>query len=69
MAKRPHASDEITIRATDLTRNNAEPLNQVFYQNRRIVITKHRRPMAALVPMADLEKLRALDAKRKRKAK
>jgi prevent-host-death family protein len=39
----------------------AEHLNRVEYAGERIIIGKRGKPVAALVPMADLETLRALE--------
>jgi prevent-host-death family protein len=34
-----------------------ETVNKVAYQGRRIIIDRHRKPVAAIVPMSDLELL------------
>ena len=40
----------------------ADLVNRVGYGGERIVVTRHGRPLAALVSAADLERLRRLDA-------
>jgi prevent-host-death family protein len=48
----------------DLSRARAlftESVNRVNYRGERIVIKKHGRPVAALVPVEDLELLRELE--------
>jgi prevent-host-death family protein len=40
----------------------ADLVNQVAYGGERIVVTRHGKPIAALVPAADLERLEQADA-------
>jgi prevent-host-death family protein len=44
----------------------ADLVNRVGYGGERIVVTRHGRPLAALVSAADLERLRRLDAQEQR---
>jgi prevent-host-death family protein len=39
----------------------AEYVSQVAFTGRRVIVTRHGRPRAALVPIEDLELLRALE--------
>ena len=50
-----------TVNAVRLRATLADTLNQVAYAHERVVIEKHGKPVAALVPMEDLETLRALE--------
>lgn len=45
----------------------AELLNEVCYGGWRVIITKRGRERAALVPIADLEKLIAIDLEKRNK--
>jgi prevent-host-death family protein len=61
-AKGNPASDETPV--LDLTQARArftESVNRVTYRGERIVIQKHGRPVAALVPVEDLALLRDLE--------
>ncbi|MDT0414995.1 type II toxin-antitoxin system Phd/YefM family antitoxin [Streptomyces sp. DSM 41982] len=40
----------------------ADLINRVVYGEERVVVTRHGKPLAALVPAADLDRLAALDA-------
>jgi prevent-host-death family protein len=40
----------------------AELINRVVYGGERVVVTRHGKPLVALVSAADLERLAALDA-------
>ncbi|MFH8341831.1 type II toxin-antitoxin system Phd/YefM family antitoxin [Streptomyces sp. AM6-12] len=40
----------------------ADLINRVVYGGERVVVTRHGKPLAALVSAADLERLEALDA-------
>ncbi|MEV6024988.1 type II toxin-antitoxin system Phd/YefM family antitoxin [Streptomyces sp. NPDC052036] len=40
----------------------ADLINRVVYGGERVVVTRHGKPLAALVSAADLERLAALDA-------
>ena len=44
-----------------MRKNLSDTLNRTYYQGERIIVTKHGRGVAALVPMADLEALEALE--------
>ena len=44
-----------------MRKNLSDAINRTFYQGERIVVTRHGRGMAALVPMEDLEALEALE--------
>jgi prevent-host-death family protein len=46
---------------TDLRDFIAEATNRVRYGKERIVLTRHGRDVAALVPIEDLRKLEAID--------
>lgn len=51
----------MTLKASELRDNLGDVLNRVGYGKERIIIEKHGRPAAALVPVEDLELLRALE--------
>ncbi|MFI9649548.1 type II toxin-antitoxin system Phd/YefM family antitoxin [Streptomyces sp. NPDC052040] len=40
----------------------ADLINRVVYGSERVVVTRHGKPLVALVSAADLERLEALDA-------
>lgn len=40
----------------------ADLVNRVVYAGERVVVTRHGRPLVALISAADLERLEALDA-------
>jgi prevent-host-death family protein len=50
-----------TLNAVRLRATLADTLNQVAYAHERVIVEKHGKPVAALVPMEDLEMLRALE--------
>jgi prevent-host-death family protein len=50
-----------TVNAVRLRATLADTLNQVAYAHERVIVEKHGKPVAALVPMEDLETLRALE--------
>jgi prevent-host-death family protein len=50
------------IPVTQARADFAELVNRVVYGNERIVVTRHGRPLVALVSAADLDRLNALDA-------
>lgn len=50
---------EVSI--VDLRKQLAETVNTVNYLGERVVLTKHNKPVAALVPMDDLKLLEALE--------
>ena len=51
--------DRLNIRL--MRKNLSDTLNRTYYQGERIVVTRRGRGLAALVPMADLEALEALE--------
>lgn len=54
---------EREIPVTQARADFAELVNRVVYGNERIVVTRHGRPLVALVSAADLDRLKALDAR------
>jgi len=48
--------------ASDARQNFAEVVNQVAYGGERVVIHRHGKGLAAVVPMSDLELLRDLES-------
>jgi prevent-host-death family protein len=50
------------IPVTQARADFAELVNRVVYGDERIVVTRHGKPIVALVPAADLARLDALDA-------
>lgn len=53
-----------TVNVTDARRRFAELLNAVVDRGARVVLSKNRIPVAALISPRDLEKLRRLEADR-----
>ena len=51
----------MTLNAARARERFAEALNRVGYGKERVVIERHGKPVAALVPIEDLETLRALE--------
>jgi prevent-host-death family protein len=51
----------MTLNAARVREQFAEALNRVGYGKERVVIERHGKPVAALVPIEDLETLRALE--------
>jgi len=49
------------VTATRVRESFAEYVSQVAFTGRRIVVKRHGRPRAAIVPMEDLQLLRALE--------
>jgi prevent-host-death family protein len=49
------------ISQTDLRSNLADILNRAHYQRQRIVVERRNEPIAALVPIEDLELLERLE--------
>ncbi len=45
----------------DLRQEIAEVVNESVYRSERSIITRHSKPVAAIVPMEDLELLNALE--------
>ena len=52
------------IPVTQARADFAELVNRVVYGNERIVVTRHGRPLVALVSAADLDRLNALGSRR-----
>lgn len=50
-----------TISTNELRQRLADLINRVAYSNERTLITRHGRPVAALISAADLEALEALE--------
>lgn len=50
-----------TLNAVRLRATLAETLNQVAYAHERVIVEKHGKPVAALVPIEDLKTLEALE--------
>jgi len=50
-----------TLNAVTLRATLAETLNQVAYTHERVIVEKHGKPVAALVPIEDLKTLEALE--------
>lgn len=53
---------DYSVPVTQARAEFAELINRAAYGQERIVVTRHGRPIAALVSAADLERLKALDA-------
>jgi prevent-host-death family protein len=49
------------VAASDLRKDCAKTLNQVLYQHKRIIVERHGKDTAALVPLEDLALLEALE--------
>jgi len=49
------------ISTADARNQFAEVINQVTYRGVRIILTKHDKEVAAVIPIADLEKLALLE--------
>jgi prevent-host-death family protein len=49
------------VAASDLRKDCAKALNQVLYQHERIIIERHGKDTAVLVPLEDLALLEALE--------
>ena len=50
-----------TVTATALREECAEALNAAAYRDERVIITKHGKPVAALISADDLEMFEALE--------
>ena len=55
---------EETVTVTQARAEFAELMNRAAYGGERIVVTRHGRPIGALVSAADLERLQQLDRER-----
>jgi prevent-host-death family protein len=53
---------DYSVPVTQARAEFAELINRAAYGQERIVVTRHGRPIAALISAADLERLAALDA-------
>ncbi len=53
--KYPHLTSE------GLRLGIADTLNRVGFKSERIIVERHGKPLAAIVPLADLERLEALE--------
>ncbi|WP_460863737.1 type II toxin-antitoxin system prevent-host-death family antitoxin [Rhodococcus aerolatus] len=62
----PPATVPVTVPVTEARARIAEVVGRAEHGGRRTVLTRHGRAAAAVVPVADLERLRALDAARHR---
>jgi prevent-host-death family protein len=49
------------LNSADLRSNIADTVNRVAYGHERILLTRRGQPLAALVSLADLERLRELE--------
>lgn len=49
------------VAASDLRKGCAELLNRVTYQHERVIVQRHGRDIAALVPIEDLALLQAIE--------
>ncbi len=47
--------------ASEVRANFADMLNRVAYGEERVIISRHAKPIAALVPIADVERLAELE--------
>ena len=57
-----------TITTVDLRKHLAEAVNAAKYRKERLVLTRHNKPVAALVPFEDYQLLEALEDKEDLKA-
>jgi antitoxin (DNA-binding transcriptional repressor) of toxin-antitoxin stability system len=46
-----------TLTSTGIAKGCSAAISRVLYQRQRLVLTRHGRPVAALVPLEDLDKL------------
>jgi prevent-host-death family protein len=53
---------DYSVPVTQARAEFAELINRAAYGHQRIVVTRHGRPIAALISAADLERLAALDS-------
>jgi prevent-host-death family protein len=58
---RPIAAPEYVLSTAEARARLSETLGRVAYGGERVLIGKRGKPMAALVPLADLEALRAME--------
>lgn len=52
---------EVEVGAEDARKGLTELMGRAGFGDERIVLTRNGKPMAALIGMADLERLRAID--------
>ena len=57
----PASSNTVSVR--DLRQNLSDLLSRANYANERVVVTRRDRPVAALVPVEDLELLEELETR------
>ena len=57
-----------TITTVELRKHLAEVVNAAKYRKERLVLTRHNKPVAALVPFEDYQLLEALEDKEDLKA-
>lgn len=58
LAKLLEINKSMYVTAADLRHNSAEVLSRVAIGGERIVLTRNRKPVAALIPMEDFESLK-----------
>lgn len=58
LAKLLAINKSMYVSAADLRHNSAEVLSRVAIGGERVVLTRNRKPVAALVPMEDFESLK-----------
>lgn len=58
MLQKPGESGDVS--AADLRHNSAEIVSRVAVGGQRVVLTRNRKPVAAIVPMSDLAVLKKL---------
>ena len=58
-----------TVSISDIKRDISELVNRVAFGGQRVILTSRGRPKAALVGLADLERLLALEATTKAEAR
>ncbi len=52
---------EATVTIEQLRLNIAETVNRAAFHQQRVILSRHGKPVAALVPVADVELLEALE--------
>jgi prevent-host-death family protein len=55
------SSSELTVTASDVRREFSSLVNRVYKEEARVVVERSGLPVAAIVPMSDLGRLRQLD--------
>jgi prevent-host-death family protein len=46
-----------TIRTADVRSNFSDIVNRAAYRKERVIITRHGKPIAAIIPIEDLDRL------------